>query len=66
MENLDKTLKLMIDKELENCNEVLYPNICRLQNSKIGRDNIYNLVRGIIAVNPMDIRSALAQVESGM
>lgn len=66
MNNLNDELKTVIDTELEKCSEGLYPSLCRLKKSKVGRENIYELVKNIIVETPMDIRSALAQVESGM
>jgi hypothetical protein len=66
MGNLENRLKAVVDAELEKCTEGLYPSLCRLKKSKVGRDNIYHMVKNIISETPMDIRSALAQVESGM
>lgn len=66
MENLDKRLKDCIDSELENCASGLYPTLCSLKSSSVGKEKIYDLVKTIISVNPMDIKSALAQVESSL
>jgi len=55
-----------INEELKKCSEGLYPNLCQMRTTEMGKNKIYNLVLNIISKDTMSIRSALAQVESSM
>jgi hypothetical protein len=66
MNDLEKKLKEIIDSELDKCETGLYPNLCRIRNSKVGIEKVYRVIREIIIEKPMDIKSALAQYESSL
>tara|TARA_R110000787_G_scaffold259103_2_gene364413 strand:- start:5712 stop:5912 length:201 start_codon:yes stop_codon:yes gene_type:complete len=66
MNDLEKRLKKIIDSELEKCETGLYPNLCKIRNSRVGIERVYRAVREIIIEKPMDIKSALAQYESSL
>tara|TARA_R110002020_G_scaffold72905_1_gene187249 strand:+ start:94 stop:294 length:201 start_codon:yes stop_codon:yes gene_type:complete len=66
MNDLENKLKEIIDAELEKCHTSLYPNLCKIRNSKVGLERVYSAVRQIVIEKPMDIKSALAQYESSL
>lgn len=66
MSEIEKKLKATIELELEKCSIGLYPNMCQLKQSESGREKIFNMVKAIVSETPMNIKSALAQVESSL
>ena len=61
---VEKELDEMIDSELEKCTPDVYPTLCRLKSSEVGIGKIRKMVRAVIDETPMDIGSALAQIDS--
>jgi len=66
MENreIQERLDSQIDIELKNCTENVYPVLCKMKSTDVGMSKIRKMVREIIIANPMDIGSALAQIDS--
>jgi hypothetical protein len=54
----------LIDAELINCSDDVYPELCQLKSTSMGKEKIYAMTIKIIAESGMSIGSALAQLES--
>ena len=64
LENI-KTIKELILKELENCqDEGVYPNLCNMMSMKNGIDKVLSLALNIITREGVSVQTALGQIES--
>jgi len=51
---------------VRNCKDSLYPNICRMRNTKNGEERIFRAILDICSKTGMPIESAVAQYESSL
>jgi len=61
----DKIIEL-INSELVNCSDDVYPSLCKLKSTSIGKEKIYSMTLKIVAETGMGVGSALAQLESSL
>jgi hypothetical protein len=56
-------IKKFIDLELKECDPVLWPKVCEMQSTELGKLKLSEMVIRYIADEEMDIGSALALIE---
>ena len=56
----------IIDNELLDCSNDVYPQLCKLKSSELGKEKIYAMTIKILAETGMSVGSALAQLESSL
>lgn len=61
---IDNEVDRLITIELENCTSDVYPTLCKMKSTEMGLVKIRKMVREILIETPMDIGSALAQIDS--
>ncbi len=54
----------LIDVELKDCTDDVYPTLCRMKQTDVGLAKIRKMVMAVITETPMGVGSALAQIES--
>ena len=56
-------LKPLIEEELSECNYELWPKVCELQSTELGKRKITEMIIRYVAGEGMDIGSAIAHIE---
>ena len=56
-------LKELISEELQECNSSLWPKVCELQTTVVGRNKLDEMIIRYIADEGMNIGSAIALIE---
>jgi hypothetical protein len=56
-------LKQLITEELVDCNSELWPKVCELQTTEIGRAKLDEMIIRYVAEEGMSIGSAIALIE---
>lgn len=57
---------VLINEELKNCSDDVYPNLCRMKATSMGVDKIHAMALKVITETGMSVGSALAQLESSL
>jgi len=60
---LIEELKELIDKELLDCNHVLWPKVCEMQSTEKGKAKLQEMIIRYVAEEAMPIGSAIALIE---
>jgi len=61
--HLIEELKELIDKELMDCNHVLWPKVCEMQSTEKGKIKLQEMIIRYVAEEAMPIGSAIALIE---
>ena len=56
----------LINEELKNCSDDVYPTLCRMKATSMGLKKIHAMTLKIITETGMSVGSALAQLESSL
>lgn len=62
----EKQIRSIINSEIDKCNQHIYPNVCEIRDSNVGREKIQSLTLNLIKESGMSVKSALAQVDSSL
>ena len=61
--NQIEELKQLIQNELKECNHVLWPKVCEMQNADKGKAKLEDMIIRYVAEEGMEIGSAIALIE---
>ena len=61
--NQIEELKQLIQDELKECNHILWPKVCEMQNTDKGKAKLEDMIIRYVAEEGMEIGSAIALIE---
>ncbi len=62
----EKELIELTNKELERCEEGIYPRLCDRRRTQSGREMIYRMVLKVCSEQKTSVKTALALIESSL